>query len=467
MNTSFLLLTACSLINGVASNGNVVLTAGTAETVVTPAMDGPQVYDDLYARALVLSDGTTRLAIVTIDSGGISDWCHVDMLLRGINRATGISEGNVAINCSHTHNAPWPDDQQWKKNQQISTVHERKILYDEWLGDSVKELNLDSYAKWFYCHIVEVVKRANNELQPATLRAGRQPVMIAYNRRLMKNGRIVMAPNPKGAVVPWVDVLGVYDEDSERITVLFSHAAHPVIVHFQDWPNKTDTHIGPDYPGYAVKHLRNLLTVGDEPAGLLMFAQGCAGNINGNPLRGGLGAADIAGLSLGAAANRALTDAVDVAPALLRAQSLKLSLPLRVPPETECKEWLRQNPQDEAISALLDVDEAGQPEYLPFPMRAFAVGDELCILTLPLDTFAEYQLFADEVSPFKNTFVFGYTNGTGVYVGTKEAYDLGLAGGYEASPLAHVDGAVYYLQPSVEQCIHEGIRQLFCKLKSD
>jgi hypothetical protein len=128
---------------------------------------------------------------------------------------------------------------------------------------------------------------------------------------------------------------------------------------------------------------------------------------------------------------------------------------------------LRQNPQDEAISALLDVDEAGQPEYLPFPMRAFAVGDGLCILSLPLDTFAEYQLFADEVSPFKHTFVFGYTNGTGVYVGTKEAYDLGLAGGYEASPLAHVAGAVYYLHPSVEHLIHEGISQLFCKLKCD
>ena len=62
-----------------------------------------------------------------------------------------------------------------------------------------------------------------------------------------------MAPNPEGSVVPWVDVLGAYDEKGQIIAVLFSHAAHPVIVH---WSSEE---IGADYPGYAVEHLRNFL----------------------------------------------------------------------------------------------------------------------------------------------------------------------------------------------------------------
>ena len=59
--------------------------------------------------------------------------------------------------------------------------------------------------------------------------------------------------------MPWTDVLGVYSKDCERIGVLFSHAAHPVIVRFPKWPDPEPVYIGPDYPGYAVDYLHNLL----------------------------------------------------------------------------------------------------------------------------------------------------------------------------------------------------------------
>ena len=80
--------------------------------------------------------------------------------------------------------------------------------------------------------------------------------------------------------------------DGKRIAVLFSHAAHPVIVH---WVSEAIT---TDVPGYAVGHLRNLLDKYSNPQGVLMFAQGCCANINGYPLRGGYDTADAAGLSL-------------------------------------------------------------------------------------------------------------------------------------------------------------------------
>jgi hypothetical protein len=89
------------------------------------------------------------------------------------------------------------------------------------------------------------LRRAINNLQPATLRVGRTSAQIGYNRRLMKNGKIVMAPNPKCVVVPWLDVLAAYGEDDRRIAVLFSYAVHPVIV--------TEP-ISAEYPGYAIKH---------------------------------------------------------------------------------------------------------------------------------------------------------------------------------------------------------------------
>ena len=45
------------------------LMAGAAETVITAIKDRPDVYAELYARALVLADGEKQFAIVTADYG--------------------------------------------------------------------------------------------------------------------------------------------------------------------------------------------------------------------------------------------------------------------------------------------------------------------------------------------------------------------------------------------------------------
>ena len=183
--------------------------------------------------------------------------------------------------------------------------------------------------------IALMVGAAETITTPATLRVGRTSAQIGYNRRLMKNGKIVMAPNPKCVVVPWLDVLAAYGEDDRRIAVLFSYAVHPVIV--------TEP-ISAEYPGYAIKHLRNLLSKADEPEGIFMFAQGCGGNINDHPLWSGFGARATAGLSLAFAVTQALNDDHTVQPGQLNVRSLNLSLPLEDPPPVaelkECKKRL-------------------------------------------------------------------------------------------------------------------------------
>ncbi len=105
-----------------------------------------------------------------------------------------------------------------------------------------------------------------------------------------------MAPNPRGTVLPWVDVLAIEQTDGKLVAVLFCHAAHPVIVH------AASTLISADYPGFAVKTLQKLH--GREA--VYLFAQGCGGNINAFPLQGGIDAAIAAGRDLGQAVSRAL-----------------------------------------------------------------------------------------------------------------------------------------------------------------
>lgn len=413
---------------------NTTLMAGAAETPITQIKDRPDVYAELYARALVLADAEKHLAIVTADFGQFPlDYNKV--LLDAIYRATDIPPAHIVINCSHTHNAPGVDGR-WITEES-----------EAWLADCLAKLVSDAVAA----------------LEPATLRAGRAPVQIGYNRRLMNDdGYITMAPNPEGAVVPWVDVLGVADANRQLIAVLFSHAAHPVIVH---WASEE---MGADYPGYAVNHLRNFIDADLKPDTVLMFAQGCAADINGYPLRGGFSACDVAGFTLAFATAQALKTAEEIPSAALKARSIHLNLPFRSPPSVaECEQLIAEFPDDERYVALLGIAKSGEKRTLPFPMSAFAVGDALCFLSFPHELFAEYQLFADEHSPFRHTFVFGYTNGSEVYVATQRAYELGLRGGYEAGPRNHALSGPYRLalEPFVEGMIQEEMVSLLGAFK--
>lgn len=404
--------------------------AGAAEAVITPVKDRPAVYDDLYARALVLADGANRLAIVAADMGTFTV-SYARILIRRIEAETAIPAENIIITTTQTHNAPGVDGREMTPEA------------GEWLADCISGL----------------VKRANTEIQPASLNSGRAPVQIGYNRRLMENGRIVMAPNPNGAIAPWVDVLEAKAKDGKRIALLFSHAAHPVIVH---WLSEE---IGPDFPGYAVTHLRHLLARAGEPDGIFMFAQGCCGNINGHPLRGGFGACEAAGLSLAFAVTQALSAAQPVPHGDLRACSLEIPLPLEAPPPAaECRDALAEEPENDRIRGLLAIAESGKEPVQPLSLRALAVGDELCFLTFTGEMFAEYQLFADEVSPCKHTFVFSHTNGITGYVATRKDYELGPAGGYESWGHPTANPPWLPPQPQAEQLVHDGIRRILGEL---
>ncbi|MDP7269226.1 MAG: hypothetical protein QF408_13765, partial [Pirellulales bacterium] len=85
------------------------LRAGAAEVVadipaegtflIGPMQTSQGVHDPLYIRALVLSDGDTKLAIVTNDLLGF-DFEYNDRLVDAIHQRTGIPRSHIMINCS-------------------------------------------------------------------------------------------------------------------------------------------------------------------------------------------------------------------------------------------------------------------------------------------------------------------------------------------------------------------------------
>ncbi|MDE0940737.1 MAG: hypothetical protein OSA43_12345, partial [Pirellulales bacterium] len=92
-----------------------VWSAGAAETVadipaegtflIGPMQKSDGQNDPLYIRALVLTDGETKLAIVSNDMLGF-DFEYNDRIVEAIHQKTGIAKQQIMIICSHNHYSP-------------------------------------------------------------------------------------------------------------------------------------------------------------------------------------------------------------------------------------------------------------------------------------------------------------------------------------------------------------------------
>lgn len=107
---------AAGVLLGAASRGEAAgLRAGAAAVRITPSLTRPvylagyannriaeKVHDDLWARVLVLDDGTTRLTLVALDLVGLSN-----LRVRKIRqRLPNVQPENVLIACTHVHSGP-------------------------------------------------------------------------------------------------------------------------------------------------------------------------------------------------------------------------------------------------------------------------------------------------------------------------------------------------------------------------
>ncbi|MHC4563228.1 MAG: hypothetical protein ACYS8X_10705 [Planctomycetota bacterium] len=190
--------------------------AGAAQRDITPPVgiliDAPTrknigAHDPLFVRALVLDDGhDAAVAIVCTDLIG----CRFDVaeqVQQAVEVATGIE--HTVLNFAHQHSS-------------------RFLAPRGQGGESEAEIAWNNGA---HDAIVETVGEAQAAAVPVTLRAGRAPAQVGFNRRIvLEGGQIHMGDNKEGPVVPWVNVLvAERSADGAPLGVLFEHAAHPVI----------------------------------------------------------------------------------------------------------------------------------------------------------------------------------------------------------------------------------------------
>jgi len=415
------------LMNGQIYSSHNRFYASAREAIITPsesmmlvgAMEySTGIHDDLFARVLVLSDSTNSVAIVTLDLIGMG-FKMADEIRSAVCNRTGIS--HVLLCCSHTHSAPF-------------TIPWSLVGWQDF------ERNSECWRKDLIEKIVRMVSLAHNDMREVVLSVGRENVQIGQNRRLPTPAGMSMQPNPDGTTADWTDVLKVGDTDGNPIAVLFSHAAHPVIVH------SSSTLVSADYPGYAVSTVHQQL--GNDC--IAMFAQGCGGNVNA-PWLGGFDIASELGSQLGEAAIKAAHSSTLI-DGNLDICNRVISLPLETMPTlSECDEILQSARNDLATAEesgdttpmyLWELNDrvliledlrakiiGGDTQELRFEITTIKIG-QWCLTAMTHELFADYQLWVDSASPFKYNMTLAYTNGCESYIPTDTDF---ASGGYEAA----------------------------------
>ncbi len=393
------------------------LRAGVAKVDITPdETDGVMVTghrrrvfgvrDPLRAGVLVLDDGDTKAAIVTLDTIGAWD-DMVKLARQRIESLAGVPAANIMVTASHNHSGP----------------------------------SFDAESKWgreLIDRLGTAAKQAAGNMRPVTIGYGEDRIGFSINRRKVINGRAVVRLNEDGPNDQRVKVLRFDDGSSLTPLAVVMHAVcHPCFFTWGDkgsspYPNGYPK-MSADFPGEAQSFVE--MCYGQKTSTL--FLQGCAGdirpNLPGYPYRCA-DEADIqwAGRDLGSAVVRTLARSVT-------------------------REELRERPSYYAIRVASSiVSLPGKEQRIAAELQAMKIGPYL-LLTMPGEPMVEYgfkleKAIADRAVPI----IVGYANGNLGYIATQDAYAVG---GYEPNTSK--------LAPEAEAIILSELSQLADRVVGD
>lgn len=437
------------------------LYAGAARRIINPWLGTRQtgfrlfgnpvqaIESDLTATALALSNGGAKVVIIGIDLSLVG----IDLSMIGqrpaqemralIAQALDIPIPHVLLNTSHTHSG---------------------VAMPEYMPDTEENMALKiRYKRDLKRWLVEAATEANQNLQPARIGVGWGECHIGVYRREVRDGRDILGEDPDHPIDPSVGVIRVDDLDGRPIATVFRYSCHPVTM------GPRSAVASSDFPGAARQVIERGL------GGLALFLQGCGGNINPAV---GMGyeidcrdTKNRVGMTLGGEALKvaasirthvypgprkplghvpnilftpwrsvegdtcaylgATEQAVSLdygpLPSLAEAEGIlaRWRHTLAERQQRDAQEWeirVAEKYEDWA-RILVEAVKQGHPTCDLF-VQAIRVND-IVIVGMNAETFFETGLAIRALSPFRDTFVLGYTNGTIGYLPRAEDYPPG------------------------------------------
>lgn len=407
------------------------LQAGVAHTDITPPCGLPLltwsarsvvakgIHDPLMTQALVLDDGTHRIALVTLDLVTVSREFTDDVRARA-ERLTGIRGDHILIGASHNHSGPAISTHAGIRTASASDAFDR-------------------YAALLPEVVAGIIYAATCNMRPA--RVGADATSLP--------GVTVNRFNREHEVDEQLSVLRVTDEAGETFAMAVSFACHPTLIagHNVLW--------NADFPGAIRTAVHDRL-----PGVECLFLQGCTGDIaawdfwfgNSNPRPHSYEVRDELGVAIASKALEVLPNIETAGDVKLSAESRRIRLQRRQVPWSE-----------EEVAALIQGLEASLPaeeaetwpehmhtvnsaqlrpelyqlstlrlyrdlvkrkeELIEAEIQALAIGST-GIVANPFELFSGPGKRIRAQSPCATTFVLGYSNDNLGYLPGTDDFDL-------------------------------------------
>ena len=377
------------------------------------------VHDRIYHRIAAMDDGVTTFFLVSTDICTISP-PYYDAFCRRLEQETGIKPAQIWWSTTHTHAAPHVGPQNLVR------------LFSRTLGDRFSIKHDTAYWKWVTDVLISGIQQAQSGLEPARLGIGSGTAHANVNRRERReDGRIVLGVNPGGPVDRQVGLLRLERPDGTLIGLIANYAIHGTAL------GGGNKQIGGDVPGFAAAYVERKLGVP------MLFVNGAEGDVA--PL-----------YSVGSNINDPRLKEYDT---LLGDRILAANASI-----TECTtnvvfsvgKTVIETPRRaemgwmDEMAEYASVSENGVNQ-VRVPVYSLTINRDTVIWAAPLELFSQIALNIRDASPFQNTFYFGLTNGSLLYMPTKAAFG---EGGYEPNVSTFTDqveadftsGVTRYLQ---------------------
>jgi hypothetical protein len=374
--------------------------------------------DPLSARGIVLTGSGKPVVLCALDWAELSNRDHLRWR-EALAAAAGTEPDRVAVQCTHAHNAPWPDREAQALLDEAG--HTNVIMSGTWCEDIRDQ-------------VAAAVKASLLTNRPCThIATGQAKVdQVASSRRIMgANGRVkavrwtkttnpAVRAEPEGLIDPFLKTITFWDKDT-KLAVMHFYAVHPTSY-------DGDGLVTPEFVGLA----RNQRQKEDGNIPRIFFT-GCAGNItagkynDGNPT------------------NRpVLTERMYRAMVASEENLKRVPLtswtwqvqPVFLPPkesmdETNLLAQIREPGKDNiTLSRAAMMLSYLKRHDLPIPVTALHLGTDVSIVNLPGEAFIEYQLAAQAERTNSFVAVASYGDlGTG-YITMEKSFE---EGGYEPS----------------------------------
>jgi hypothetical protein len=376
------------------------------------------VHDDLHARALVLDDGATEVAFVSVEVIALS--AEFAARVRSeVERATGIPACQVFLSATHTHCGPVTLHHFFNQSQPLD----------------------EAYLQVLAARIVFAIERAQRGKRTRRLRTGLVPCSgVAVNRRTEDGS----------PVDPYAGVLLVEEQDGRPAAVAVIYACHTTVM------GPDTLSLTQDFPFYTLAKLKSALGPDVET----MFFNGAQGDLSIGHKSDLSAVGIIDPYRTFATAQRLgeiLADAVLDGLPSLAAEHARVSVENRQL-DLELKQYaavaeMTQRREDalaaigsqtgveliavkqrslfarieEYYASLYEAADGPGPRHLSAEMSVIRLGDT-ALVTLPGEVFVRIALNIRSASPIAKTLFLGLTND---YIGYVPDMFATAAAGYE------------------------------------